>query len=135
MVGSYGLNDWLLTGWPGINYGQHKRLWQTTDVKGASQIPMYLDCSIIAYVNPLYTDEPPEYVRDVIYQVGPTSGELKRFCVNRHNGATNGALLDFSVRRVGLKELWELKWHRNWNDAGVPPPVWPEWMRKFKEYR
>jgi len=135
LVGSYGLNDWVLSGWPGIGKEQYERLWRTMDVGGGPQIPMYLDCSIIAYVTPLYSNEPPEYEADVIYNEGPSSGEMKRFCVNRHQGFINGAFLDYSVRKVGLKELWELKWHRNWNQNNAPPPVWPLWMKGFKDYR
>ncbi len=45
------------------------------------------------------------------------------------------------VRKVGLKELWTLKWGPNsdaagrWTLAGgVKPNDWPEWMRGFKDY-
>jgi len=48
---------------------------------------------------------------------------------------------DWSARRVGIKELWTLKWHRGfittgaWTKAGgVKPGDWPVWMRRFKEY-
>ena len=62
-------------------------------------------------------------------------------CINRHNGYVNGLFFDWSVRRVGLKELWTLKWHRKFNVAGpwtkaggARPEDWPEWMRGFKDY-
>jgi len=62
-------------------------------------------------------------------------------CVNRHFGGVNWLFVDWSVRRVGLKELWTLKWHREFNTAGpwtlaggVQPDAWPEWMRRFKDY-
>ena len=49
--------------------------------------------------------------------------------------------MDWSVRKVGLKELWTLKWNRNFDTAGpwtkaggVKPEDWPEWMRRFKDY-
>jgi len=49
--------------------------------------------------------------------------------------------MDWSVRKVGLKELYTLKWHHGFNTAnewtlagGVRPEDWPEWMRKFKDY-
>jgi hypothetical protein len=59
---------------------------------------------------------------------------MRRFCVNRHEGYVNGVFLDLStVRRIGLKELWRLKWHRRY-DVDAPPPVWPQWMRNFKDY-
>jgi prepilin-type processing-associated H-X9-DG protein len=62
-------------------------------------------------------------------------------CINRHNGYVNGLFLDWSVRRVGLKELWTLKWHMQFDTAnawtkagGVQPEDWPAWMRGFKDY-
>ena len=66
---------------------------------------------------------------------------LQSVCINRHDGYVNGLFMDWSVRRVGLKELWTLKWQRDLNTAnkwtaagGVKPEDWPEWMRKFKDY-
>jgi prepilin-type N-terminal cleavage/methylation domain-containing protein/prepilin-type processing-associated H-X9-DG protein len=63
------------------------------------------------------------------------------FCINRHNGHVNSLFLDWSVRKVGLKELWTLKWYSEFDTAGpwtkaggVQPEDWPEWMRKFKDY-
>jgi hypothetical protein len=53
----------------------------------------------------------------------------------------NMMFLDWSVRKVGLKELWTFKWHRKYNTAdrwtiagGVTPDRWPEWMASFKDY-
>ncbi len=53
----------------------------------------------------------------------------------------NMLFLDWSVKKVGLKELWTLKFHRTWNIgnqytmAGVATAEgWPEWMRSFKDY-
>jgi len=40
--------------------------------------------------------------------------EMKHFCINRHNGSTNFLFMDWSIRKVGLKELWTLKWHREY---------------------
>lgn len=62
-------------------------------------------------------------------------------CINRHDGRINMAFFDWSVRGVGLKELWTLRWHNGfdtrgpWTKAGgVQPEDWPEWMRGFKDY-
>jgi hypothetical protein len=59
----------------------------------------------------------------------------------RHVDHVNGLFLDWSVRRVGLKELWTLKWSPRWNTAGpwtraggVKPEQWPKWMRGTKVY-
>jgi prepilin-type processing-associated H-X9-DG protein len=66
---------------------------------------------------------------------------MRRFCLNRHGAAMNGVFLDFSVRKLGLKELWTLKWHSNYNTTniwtkagGVRTSDWPQWMRSFKDY-
>jgi len=45
-------------------------------------------------------------------------------------GEVNSALLDFSTRKAGLKELWQLWRHRSY-DLTIPPPERPEWMKKF----
>jgi prepilin-type processing-associated H-X9-DG protein len=66
---------------------------------------------------------------------------MKMLCLNRHNGQTNVTFVDFSTRTVGLKELWTLKWNRQfdttgaWTKAGgVQPEDWPEWMKSFRDY-
>jgi prepilin-type N-terminal cleavage/methylation domain-containing protein len=133
ITGSYGLNDWVLSGWPRISDSQKSIIWKTPNVKEAAYVPMFLDCSSTSYATVRRRDEPPAFEWDVVYDEGHALGEMKRFCVNRHNAMINGAFLDFSVRTVGLKELWQLKWHRNWNSANRPPS-WPRWMRNFKDY-
>jgi prepilin-type processing-associated H-X9-DG protein len=61
--------------------------------------------------------------------------------MNRHDGTINGLFLDWSVSRIGLKQLHTLKWLPGFNTSGrwtkaggVKPENWPEWMRKFKDY-
>ena len=62
-------------------------------------------------------------------------------CIDRHNGHVNGLFVDTSIRSVGLKELWTLKWSKQFNTAGpwtqaggAQPEDWPKWMRGFKDY-
>jgi len=57
------------------------------------------------------------------------------------DGAVNSVFLDWSVRRVGLKELWTLNWNRTYDvngawtrRGGVQPDDWPQWMRGLKDY-
>jgi prepilin-type processing-associated H-X9-DG protein len=57
------------------------------------------------------------------------------FCTIRHQDSLNGLFLDWSVRKVGLKELWTLNWCADFNRAGgVKPEDWPPWMRNLKDY-
>ena len=65
---------------------------------------------------------------------------MMHFAMDRHQGNVNWLFLDWSVRKVGVKELWRLKWHRNFNTNGFwtssygSAPDWPEWMKNLKEY-
>ncbi len=81
---------------------------------------------------------PPPYDKEA---TGRYPGHSAFSCINRHNGRVNGLFADYSIRRVGLKELWMLKWSKQSNTAGpwtkaggVQPEDWPQWMRGFKDY-
>lgn len=120
--GSYGLNLWVTQNTGGDRSGE--LLWKSPNVKGAMYVPMFMDCSMYSNVCPLPIDEPPDY--DGHRSTGNTN-EIRRVCINRHRMAINIAFLDFSVRKAGLKSLWTLHWHRNWD--GTLPPVWPPWLQ------
>lgn len=130
--GSYGFN---ITGRGGRhtlgNVWDRRTGVETHLAKGRANIPVILDCR--RWIGEHRNHEPPP----------PLEGGSGRhnFCISRHNGYTNCLFLDWSVRRVGLKELWTLKWDEQadtagpWTKAGgVQPEDWPEWMRKFKDY-
>ena len=98
--------------------------------KGQANIPVLLDC-LRWYGSHRNTMGPPRR----------EGTGLQTFCINRHNGHINGLFLDWSVRKIGLKELWTLQWDDQsittgpWTKAGgVKPEDWPEWMRGFKDY-
>jgi len=139
LYGSYGMNGWMsdpagvdeVFGRP-VREGKKLRNWPNVNVKGGGYIPVMLDCGIWDSW-PLHRDEPPAY-EDEWAPHGVLNGEIRRFVMNRHDGGINAVFLDFHSRKVGLKELWELKWNQTWNPNNAPPPLWPAWMQKFKEY-
>jgi prepilin-type N-terminal cleavage/methylation domain-containing protein/prepilin-type processing-associated H-X9-DG protein len=138
---SYGWNSWV--GCPDrspdvtipsgeVRYG----FWTTPNIRQARNVPVYMD-SIYYYfqVSPAEAMQPPQYDGDCD---GKALGPV---CINRHEGGINCLFMDWSVRKVGLKELWTLKWDRCFDTAGpwtkaggVQPEDWPKWMRKFKDY-
>jgi len=133
IAGSYGINSWVLhyadTAQPSL--GQWA--WKTTNVNGGNNIPLVLD-STFAIQYPHFTDEPPEFDGEW-YLYG-----MKKVCINRHTFAINVVFLDCTVRKVGLKGLWKLKWHRKfeldgpWTTAGgMRPNDWPAWMRSIPD--
>jgi len=142
MSGSYGLNQWVLNVPKTSTEGRRapENMWRTPDVPNANHIPLFLDCATIgATVWP--EDKPPQYDGQFQPYTGNNYDEMQRVCVNRHDGGINSLFLDYSVRKVGLKELWTLKWHRKYNTAGfwtkaggAEPEDWPKWMRTFKDY-
>ncbi|MHC4069896.1 MAG: type II secretion system protein [Planctomycetota bacterium] len=109
--------------------------WRIANVSGAANIPLMMDNQWIDGW-PHHTDEPPQYDGQY-WGISHTT----RFCNNRHSGYVNAVFLDYTVRKIGLKEIWTLKWHRRydingpWTIAGnVVPSDWPEWMRDFKDF-
>ncbi len=130
--GSYGPNRWTFWRW----FGPDEFAFYPVNERHGAQIPLYLD-SCYPGTEMWETLPPPSC--DAVPTRSAGSGNAS--CINRHNGAVNGLFLDLSVRRVGLKELWTLKWHKRFNvggpwtkAGGVQPEDWPMWMRRFQDY-
>lgn len=137
--GSYGLSAWVCDADEKTVFGGEK-YWKSPDVRIGSNVPVFLDCVGTAGW-PDHNSVPPAYEGE--FATAATLGEeMKNFCINRHGNATTNCLfMDWSVRAVGLKELWKLKCHRDfytdgrWTlTGGVKSDDWPEWMRRFKDY-
>jgi prepilin-type processing-associated H-X9-DG protein len=137
----YGLNAWVndfgRAEGPGAEPHPNVDLyWKHVDkTRTPSAVPVLLDFRMFYEGLPRATDAP----REVESTLG--FGWMSDFCETRHGSATNGVFLDWSVRKIDLKELWTLKWHRKYNTAGpwttrggVKPDDWPRWMRRFKDY-
>ena len=114
MYGSYGTNS--STHWPwwteptAVPY-----CWSTPHVKGASNVPMQLDSSM------WWSDHAPDGPKPPVCDAIPTESvrpervpraphEFGTYgdtpsCINRHDGYVNGLFFDWSVRKVGLKQL------------------------------
>lgn len=145
LTGSYGRNDWTLPRDLSVLtiHPEMISFWQDWQATGADRIPVLLDCRTVGG-NPYSWAPPPEYEDGpVSHPFGPTvtHGGMWDFVINRHDGGLNCLFMDWSVRKVGLKELWTLKWHDDFDTAGpwtqaggMKPEEWPEWMRNFKDY-
>jgi len=90
---------------------------------------------------PRHTDTPMQSMDAFFIGDQGTTNEMNHFCIDRHNGYVNFLFMDWSVRHVGLKENWTLKWHRAydtinvWTKAGgARPEDWPVWLRRYKDY-
>jgi len=132
-LGSYGINQYVTHDDDGGRTDDE--LWKNAYVKEAAYVPLLLDSAREGHT-PLPQDDPPAYDGEIYYSEPGDIHEVKGFCLNRHNEHVNCVFLDFSTRRVGLKELWELRWHQNWprDRAAWDRPQWPVWMAHMKEY-
>jgi prepilin-type N-terminal cleavage/methylation domain-containing protein len=132
---NYHLNDWLYDSRFPSDEDVKERFWRRVDAsRSPGTVPVFLD----SYLGgggyaPFDAGIPPPPAEGVNF--GPV------FCTPRHGSFINGVFMDWSVRKVGLKELWTLRWHRQYNTAGpwtkaggVLPEDWPKWMRKFTDY-
>jgi len=132
---SYLQNDWVRND-PRTNDARYPKWVKSANAKGVDKIPLMLDGKAF-YIGQPYESSPPPAYRD---EDGIFPG-MRRFCIDRHDGAINAAFVDFSVRKIGLKELWTLKWNLKWDVCGpwttcggVQPEDWPIWMGDFKDY-
>ena len=138
--GSYGINAWACdpledsTGY--TNLGQEV-YWRGPSVRRAANVPIFGD-SVWMEAWPLPTEGPPQFSN--ISYINRNSS-MGRICIIRHWPNINFLFLDFSVREVGLKELWTFKWHRKYDTCGpwttcggVEPSDWPDWMQGLKDY-
>ena len=121
------------------------RWYRNIRVKGTSQIGLLGDSNYTGAFPDIYDMPAPMRLH------GPVDGDnINRWNLDRHNLSVNFVFLDWSVRKVGLKQLWQIKWSKQTVDEGgrpvsgwgnlnvVPdwnnPLDWPEWMRNSKNY-
>jgi prepilin-type N-terminal cleavage/methylation domain-containing protein len=147
----YGLNGWVNDA-SGANRADvpnegREYLWRRVDAaQYPGSVPVFLDHWIEGRFDcPLEWDEPPPYRAEYENELGnlrvPAHSPLAMFCTPRHGSFVNAVFMDWSVRKVDLKQLWTLKWHCEydttgpWTKAsGALPEDWPLWMRGFRDY-
>jgi len=148
---SYGANNWLYYG-TGSGAIQGRPIpwnWKTKDVGQAAQIPIFAD-TMWRGGGPCYRTSDTGALSRSFNRIIPAQFEgqwlgagyeMMHFAINRHQTGINMLFMDWSVRAIGLKELWTFKWHRKypvngpWTKAGgAQSSDWPEWMRNFKDY-
>ena len=139
VAGSYGLNGYVLSTASGTTFEGGRRTednWRTPQVKGANNVPLLVE-SLRFDFWPLETDPPATDE----FEGWQGMNHMARCAINRHEGFLNSAFCDFSARKVGIKELWTLKWHKMFNTSGAYTKAggmrtedWPVWLRRFKDY-
>jgi len=145
---SYGANCWLYNFPSEVEIVQGRPTkwnWRTNNIRNASRVPVFGDCSWRGG-GPMGDESgsrdflrwKPQLEENAWYTY---DHEMCHFAINRHDRFVNHLFMDSSARKVGLKELWKLKWHRKFdtngpwtNQGGAQQTDWPEWMQKFSSY-
>lgn len=118
-TGSYGINHYL--------YGHVSNIWTTdsdkayfwgriTNSRVGNEVPLLMDCTWPGTF-PSYSDSAPPSGDDGVPEQQWGLGiecEMARVCLARHGWSINSSFTDLSCRKVPLPQLWDLKWHRQW---------------------
>ena len=137
-TGSYGFNEWCAdmpagADWWGL---PHDNAIRKITVKGASNVPLVLD-SVFVGTAVDDIDIPPnqnEHDTDKYPRADWDTNAMQYYCIDRHSGGINAAFVDLTARHVGIKELYRLKWHKNFITSSVPSAGWPAWTDRYKDY-
>jgi len=131
--GSYGMNEWVCN--PVFKsgatpmYGDNKKYWRSTNVKGQSSIPLLAD----SWWDQAWAeafDTIPDYPG--MWDIAGTGDDMGHFLVMRHDGIINMLFMDYTVRKVSLKDVWYLNWNRLTDTENAPTESdLPEWLQKL----
>lgn len=129
--GSYGLNLWVLNETRTVQYRRPENHWRRADsITEPESVPMFLD-SMWRGGGPSWDNDNaiarPEYNGQWI----DYPFEMMHFAIDRHAGGVNSLFVDNSVRKVSVKALWTLRWHKYYDTEramDMLPSWWGPWL-------
>jgi prepilin-type N-terminal cleavage/methylation domain-containing protein/prepilin-type processing-associated H-X9-DG protein len=130
--GSYGANLWIYQTQVDIQGRAAANHWgKLSATPLPTQTPLLAD-AMWRGGGPYYEGE-DTYTAAVLPGVsaGNQNKEMEHFSVPRHgNGKrTQVVFFDGSTSAIKVKDLWGLKWHRNWDQSYVKNIILPQWVR------
>jgi prepilin-type N-terminal cleavage/methylation domain-containing protein/prepilin-type processing-associated H-X9-DG protein len=128
MAGSYGFNGWMANPPAAADAGdpQATNYWIKLTVAGRkADAPLFGDC-VWEGCNPTPSDPPPTASGDCA-----VDALMPSFCIPRHPGRrpVNMVFIDGAADSVGLRQLWQLPWSKNWVPANSI--LWPRWLLSY----
>lgn len=134
---SYGQNLWATNPPSSLKHFLGPTSWnwrRMHAVKNANNVPLFADSMHQGFYPQVYSnggmgDLPPDYEGQVWFEVDALASQMKIVSLNRHSGKTNILFMDCSARKTGIKDLWDLKWHKKC--IPIAPTHWPDWMNKL----
>lgn len=141
---SYGYNLWLFSlpdNVPTLQGRPRNLHFRTMFDKQMTNVPLFLD-SMWRGGGPWYGSpdgrstnagfagiRPPDYNGHWISY----DNEMMHFAIDRHAGGVNATFMDGTVRHVGIKGLWKLKWHKKYQEHRGFVGKFPDWMARYSD--
>ena len=124
LLASYGLNCWVYN--PDTNNVQGRVAnlhWRKYGAATQPSItPLFLD-SMWRGGGPYVTDAPPAFNGQWTF-----AAEMQFLAIARHAKGVNVLFFDSSVRYSRVRDLWGLRWHKEYDVNAAANMVFPGWM-------
>ncbi len=133
--GSYCINAWITNPIPKqgdtLMYNLQEKLrkfWKTTNVKGQSDIPVLAD----GWWDQAWAEAFDNIPLHAGWWDTGTGDDMAHFFVMRHDGFINMLYMDWTVKKVHLRDLWPQKWNRLTDQEECPTEFdFPPWLLKL----
>src|SRR5262245_1895550 len=126
LLSSYGINNWVYNPPPGVSEIQGRPTqwnWRTFSVPHPTEVPLFAD-SMWRGGGPRHTDRLPAFNGEW----AGADAESHHFAIARHRKGIDLAFFDGSVRYSRAKDLWRLRWHREYDVNYYSRIKFPAWM-------
>ena len=134
--GSYGLNLWVLDQTRARQYRRPENHWRSLNaIAEPGNVPLFLDA--------MWRGGGPSWDNDNAIARPDYNGqwidypfEMMHFAIDRHAGGVNSVFVDNSVRKVTVRELWRLNWHKGYDTERVndmPQSWWGPWLGNIED--
>jgi prepilin-type N-terminal cleavage/methylation domain-containing protein/prepilin-type processing-associated H-X9-DG protein len=136
-LASYGVNGWFYRVDPSTldtdaplkfipGAGTNRSKFYAATARPSADIPLFADCTWADSWPLASNPAPPDLTNGDRNKQGgsnaPNENCMARFTINRHTRGINVNFLDGHVANVNVRDLWSLKWHKDWKPPAVNPP-------------
>jgi prepilin-type N-terminal cleavage/methylation domain-containing protein/prepilin-type processing-associated H-X9-DG protein len=133
LIGSYGGNDWIYSKITGVVQSRPAaNYWRKiTALSAPVQTPCQGD-AMWRGAGPGFQTTSSQARPQFNSEWQDSDHEMMHFAIMRHGKGMQMAFFDGSARRLRPRNLWELKWHPNFDTSYIglqPPTYFPAWMR------
>jgi prepilin-type N-terminal cleavage/methylation domain-containing protein len=127
LLASYGINNWVYNPPKNVTVIQGRPTaynWRTFDVPTPTEVPLFAD-AMWRGGGPDISDPAPAWNG----QWAGANAEFHHFAMARHAKGIEVLMFDGSVKNSRARDLWRLKWHRQFDTTYYAKMNFPAWMK------